>query len=425
MNLKLSNLKGDKKNISALILGESLWGFQTALIFPATVLAVLLPQFGAGERMIGSIDAISAGGIVLPQIIGIYLFRSRKKRKLNLILWHIFVMAPLTFFMGLVILYSNEFSPVFVRWALLLLFLAFVSSIGIILAVWLDWLASIFEQRIRGTAMGLSWTGSAIAGTAGGLLAGFLIRKHPGIEIYAWLHIAASVFMVISIISFFLLDDFDAAKEENPPIDTKVLFSQFRKSLKEKNFRNFLFSRLIARAGFCILPFLAVYYTSSEGGGISNGTVVSCGSAQTMGMAMGCLVLGRLGDLRGHRLGLIIGVISHFIALIILIFSNGMVSCIAAYMAVGIGFSADITSHANMVFETCPHENRVAHITISNLVMAGGAVIFPLLAGFSASVWGLKPLFMVSAFVIIIALFWLIFKVKEPRTEKIISEVPI
>ena len=409
-------MKRETRNISVLVVGESLWGLQSAMIFPATVLAVLLAQFGAGEKMIGSIDAVNYGGIVLPQIIGIYLFRSRKKRKQNLILWHFFFMLPFAILMGFVILFSHRFSAFSVRWALLLLSLFYVLTIGIILPVWLDWIASIFKKENRGTAMGLSWAFSAGLGTVGGLLSGYLIRKNPGTEIYAWLYFAATVIMGLSILTFYFMDDSEAAQIEESDFSTGKLLGNFRKSLQGKNFRSFLYGRLLCRAGFCILPFLAVYYSSAEGGALNTGTVVSCGSAQTLGMALGCLVLGKLGDLRGHRLGLIIGTCSHFTALLVLIFSGGVSSCIAAYFAVGLGFSADITSHANMVFETCPHEDRMAHITISNLIMAIGAIIFPIVAGAIANAWGHKFLFSLSAVIIILALLWMIFKVREPRT---------
>ena len=58
----------DIRNARLNVIGESLWGFQISLIAPMTVFAILLRQYGAGERMIGSIGAIGSGLIVLPHL---------------------------------------------------------------------------------------------------------------------------------------------------------------------------------------------------------------------------------------------------------------------------------------------------------------------------------------------------------------------
>ena len=59
--------------------------------------------------------------------------------------------------------------------------------------------------------------------------------------------------------------------------------------------------------GFGLIPFIAIYYTSSAGGGLAKDYVVASFSAYTLANALGALVLGRLGDRFGHRWGILFG----------------------------------------------------------------------------------------------------------------------
>ena len=74
---------------------EGIWGFQAALIAPATFFSLLLAHYGAGKILIGSIAAIESGGILLSQILGLLWFRSIRHRKRNLVGWHAGVVIPL------------------------------------------------------------------------------------------------------------------------------------------------------------------------------------------------------------------------------------------------------------------------------------------------------------------------------------------
>jgi hypothetical protein len=72
-----------QRNAVLSIAGEAVLGLSWALITPAVVLTVLLQRQGAGERLIGSIYGIETAGTLLPQFLGIYLFRSLRKRKVQ------------------------------------------------------------------------------------------------------------------------------------------------------------------------------------------------------------------------------------------------------------------------------------------------------------------------------------------------------
>lgn len=408
------------------IAGEGLWGFNAALVASSTVLAVLLKEFGAGDRMIGSIGAIESGLTILPQIFGMYFFHSIKHRKRNLIFWHLFAVIPFLFVSGLIICFENHYSPLFARWGLLFSFACFMCGIGFILGVWMDWIAHIFEKGTRGTLMGMTFFSASLMGSMGGLLAGSIISKIEGHFAYAALYFIAGFFATASLLTFFLVKDpaenMEASTQKS--ISISDIMASFRKSLRDDNFKSFLVCRILASLGFCIIPFIAIYFKSADGGGLSNSTIVSCGAAMTFGAAITNLVLGKVGDMYGHRLGIITGTLMQVVTLSIILAASGTVFCIITYFCVGICISSSFISHSNMLLETCPHDHRVAHITVGNLVLSIPLVSSPFLAGIATEHFGIRPVFIICLFFSLLAFAWCLIKVKEPRYV-IISDLQI
>ncbi len=421
MGIQIINKNTISRNALVFIAGEGLWGFNAALVASSTVLAVLLKEFGAGNRMIGSIGALESGLTIIPQIFGMYLFHSMKHRKRNLIFWHLFAVIPFLFISGAIICLENHYSPVVARWGLLLSFACFMCSIGIILGVWMDWIAHIFETKTRGTLMGMTFFAASLMGSIGGLVAGTIISRVEGHFAYAILYFIAGFSATVSLLTFFLVKDpaenMDASAQNG--ISIVDILASFRKSLLDSNFKSFLVCRILASLGFCIIPFIAIYFKSPDGGGLSNSAIVSCGAAMTFGAALSNLTLGKIGDMRGHRVGIIVGTLMQVVTLSIILIASGLTFCIITYFCIGICISSSFLSHTNMLLETCPHDHRLAHITVGNLVLSVPLVLSPFLAGVAAEHFGIRPVFMTCLVFSILAFIWCLLKVKEPRYVKI------
>ncbi|HNT37431.1 MAG TPA: hypothetical protein PKH07_20725, partial [bacterium] len=183
-------------------IGEGIWGFQASFVASATVLTILLQDFGASERLIGSITAIEGVLTSLPSVIGVYLFRSERTRKRGLLLWHAVAMVPFLFVSGALVSYSPHLSARVVRLGLLASFACFMASLGVIVGVWMDWLAHLYDIRIRGTVLGAGFFASATMGSAGGLIAGWILRSYPGRTTFAGFYYLAGVLALLSILCF-------------------------------------------------------------------------------------------------------------------------------------------------------------------------------------------------------------------------------
>ena len=397
------------------LVGESFWGFQMAMISTATVFTLMLRQLGASKPMIGGISAVESGMILLPQFLSFYVFRSRQDRKRHLILWHYACMLPFIFAIGLIVRTGGRNAPL-TLWGCFACFALFNAGMGIVTPAWTDWLAHVFSVGVRGTAMGLAFLASALLGTLGAVVAGRLIGSSPGIGVFSTLYLVAGALACLSIGTFWFIEDPGAGVPDDPgPASDSHVLDHVRQSLQEPNFRAFLVGRMLMAAGFSIVPFITIYYTTLAGGGLSNGRIVSCGAATTIGSAVVTPILGVLGDRIGHRLGLLVGAFAQVVALLIVLLSSGVLSCLAAYTCVGICLGSGFVSHFNMLFETCPHENRIAHIMTANVLM--GLVVGPsaLADGAIASAFGVGIVFRICLGVSIVALGWLTLRLEEPR----------
>ena len=132
-------------------------------------------------------------------------------------------------------------------------------------------------------------------------------------------------------------------------------------------------------------------------------------------MAISTVLLGRLGDRRGHRAGVIVGAAMQVATLLVVLFSRGLASCVAAYAGAGLCAASGYVSHTNMLFETCPHDHRQAHITAANLVLSLPLLLAPVAAGVFAQRFGPRALFGACLVFSAAATAWFALAVREPR----------
>lgn len=406
----------DKHNLALNVVGEGLWGFQANMILSATVLTVLLRSYGAGPRFIGSIAAVETAAVLLPQLLSAYIFTSRKYCRRRLILWHYAAMLPFVLVMGILTLLAARLSPAAFRWLMLLSHMCFFAAIGITTPAWVDWLARIFHVSVRGTIMGWAFFFSAFAGAGGGLAAAWVVARLPSPLSYACLFFAAYVFGMLSISMFAFVDDPAARMDDERTVPhTEQLLAKLAHSLADRNFREYLIGRILGTCGFSIMPFVALHYSQPSSGGLSEAAIIASGAAAAVGAAVGSLLLGRMGDRHGHRLGVVIGAGVQILSLVVMILLPGRTGCVIAFLTAGVGGMGTWVSHSNLMIETCPHDCRIAHISACNIVVGIVGGIMPLVAGMIVNWRGTICLFTVSAVLSVMAFLWLLLRVEEPR----------
>jgi MFS family permease len=412
-----------RHNAFCNVTGEGLWGFSAALVSSGTVLTVLLLRLGAHTSTIGLIPAMEGAALLL-QIVGVQLFRHHRTRKRKIVLWHYLAMIPFLAVMGVAVLAHARLAPQQLVFVLLCGWALFVGAIGVVGAAWADWIAHLFDEKIRGTVTGMSWGFSSLTGVGGMLLAGWLLRRYSFTESYGWLYLASATGATLAITVFLLIRD----PAENAPDETPPRFSQLllagAASLKHANFRAILLGRCLSLAGFCIGPFIAVYFRSAAGGHLADSLIVSLGSAQTLGAAISCIGFGKIGDRLGHRFGFIVGTTFQIACLLSVLLIPGVAGCLLAFLFAGGVIGVVTISYMNLVIESCPHARRAAHLVVGNLIVGPAAVILPMLGSRLAQALGLRALMLESLALSCIALAWITLRVRDPRRLRVESFHP-
>jgi MFS family permease len=297
----------------------------------------------------------------------------------------------------------------------------FMMTIGFVLPVWVDWVAGVFRKEKRGTAFGLASFGSAMAGALSAVVAGRVLKVVEFPVGHAVLFLIGTVFFFVSMLAYLPLKELKKV-ELKPRLSAGELLNRFRISLSDTNFRRYLLSRLFLTAGSGPVVFFAMRFKSAEGGAVPAETIVTLGAALTLSQAVAAVLLGRIGDRFGHKTGAVIVSAAQICALFVAFEFTGAWACGAAFALTGVSVAGAWVSHQNLLFETCPHDCRVAHITVSNLVLAPLTAMVPVLTGKIVALYGTGTAIGICLVPTVLGLGWLVAAVKEPRTIPVRTE---
>lgn len=272
-----------------------------------------------------------------------------------------------------------------------------------------------FIQRFADQHLECLFFCSASLGIVGGLVSGALLKKYDNLYIFSVLYIIAGVIAIISLSAFWFVDDKHVQNDSSGQPDWQELKQHIRRLFVSRPFLCLIAWKILASVAACVIPFVAMYYCSAAGGLLRDSTVVSCGAALSAGVAIAHLTLGRLGDMKGHRLRILIGSVAEVFMCLILLFVRGVAGCVLVYLSAGISFSSLFLSYLNLLIDTVPERGRVVYLSIASLTIALISLMFPAVAGVIAQTWGVKMLFVIVLLFSITALSWIVLFIEEPR----------
>lgn len=195
----------------------------------------------------------------------------------------------------------------------------------------------------------------------------------------------------------------------------RELLNRFAMSLNDSNFVHYLVGRLLLTAGGVAVAFFAVHFQSEAGGGLAEASIIGLGAFVVLPQGVSSYWLGRIGDRRGHRWGVVLGAFAQVASIAAAVAGRGAMACLACFFLLGIASAAGVVSHQNFIYETCPHDNRVAHITLSNLVLSPLIVLMPIGAGALIGRVGMIRGMGVCWLISVLGAFYMLLLVDEPR----------
>jgi MFS family permease len=232
---------------------------------------------------------------------------------------------------------------------------------------------------------------------------------------YSAVAAAGVVFFLIALAVLSRVKEPDSLRAPYTPLRPGDLFRRFGHSLSEVNFRRYLIGRILMTLGAGGAAFYALHFQSEAGGGVPEATVIKLSSVLLIGQCLVSYPLGRLGDRMGHKVGVVLGAFGQVAAILVAFLATGPVACGAAFALCGMAWAAAWVCHVNMLFETCPHDSRVAHITLSNMVLGPVLALVPMGTGWLVEAVSVRTGIGLTLIPTLLGVIWLAFAVREPR----------
>jgi MFS family permease len=314
---------------------------------------------------------------------------------------------------ALSILFFSSNAPYFALFLFFLFFLWQGLGEGIVVIAWQDLLAKIFPINRRGRFFGISGFFESILSVVGASLAAYILITKTFPYNFAYLFLLTFFGLCIAWIFLALIRE-----PSKPPIKEKVIYKEYFRKLPElisqdKNFRSFLISRIFLGFGRMGIGFLIIFgilqwqLTDSFVGKL---TVILF-----VAQMIASLSLGFMADRKGHRLNIIIGLLSLMTAMVMTVLGHQPWILYFVFILVGIDKAIETLSAQIIVFEFAQEENRPTYIGIASTVAGVFGGVSPIIGGLIYKVWGYQTLFLTALILLFISFVVMITKVKEPR----------
>jgi len=416
----------ERANAIRCVAAEGLFGVGIGFVAVVTVLPLLLKKsLSASDFEVGLAVSIGTAGWAMLQPVSVLLFGGRRKTNRFLVPWGLSFVVPTYLGMAAAVYFLASSQPRLCAILLLTLLAIRVFGGGAVTPFWFDWQAAIFPRDIRGRVIGMMAGASALGFSVGAYAAGVAQGRFTFPLNYSLLFVISVAFFVIGLGVYALVRQPDSVEAPAPPLKPRELFSRFGHSLRDVHFQSYTIGRILLALGSGAAAFYAVHFNSPEGGGLAVDTVVKLGMFIAIPQVAASYVLGRLGDHVGHKSGVVIGASAQLASIAAAFLGHGSVACVLAFVFLGISGSAAWVSHLNFLVETCPHDSRVAHITLSNIIIQPLLFLVPMGTG-----WMMQQLtnratgIGLTLIPTVLGVAWLAFVLREPRDTQLPARRP-
>lgn len=399
-------------NFSVNVLDNMLFVLALSFVSRETIMPLLVSHLTDSKILIGFIPAIYSISYYLPQLFVANRAESMKRKLPFVVLISGLVQRPPYLIAGFAILLFAQEAPII---SLILLFFCIgVGAFGggVVTPAWFTMIGKIIPVHRRGIFWGLSDGLGMMVGLVGAFFVGITLDVIAYPLNFATLFLIASIVMVFSWVALALTREPESPIVK-PQIPLRHYFKQLPVILRENhNYRRFMISYSINRLSMMAISFFIVYGNERfnlSGADVGMLTAILIGSQAVMQ-----LVLGWLGDRKGHKLNLSISAFVIVVATILVIGATDLTSLIPAFMLLGTAIASDSISKFNIVLEFAVPEDQPTFIGLTNTILAPVTFVGPILAGWIAE-FSFQGMFVVSMLCGIIGGLLMLLWVKEPR----------
>lgn len=372
------------------------------LISFSAILPIMLKDLKGNYSEISLIPALASLGFGLPQIISFKVFKKRKIWKFLLFYLHLFAAIPILFLsLSIFFNFSNMKTLIISGWAI------YCATVGLLFPIWVNFLAKTTKEENRGRIFGLIFFSQTIAGGIGVFISG-KIYGNSFDNLRSSIIFFLSFLTMVSASTFFLKVDEVEESEENPP---KKLI-KFKELLKEYKLLIFYFiSRICARASYIIVSSFYIL-NIVEHKLLKTENATKLGTIALFSQAFASLILGNLGDKKGHKK--ITGFALYFflLSILLLILFHNIYSFILLAISLGIYFASDFTTFNNLLFSIVKDEDRSYALSYLGFFNTFPQFLLPLICGYLLGITNFFTLYIISLSFLIISITT-IYKIKK------------
>ena len=348
------------------------------------VIPLFLSELGAPSGI-----AVSVGGgfsflISAPQLISAILGRNIRNLKLAVLFVHSLVWVPL-FIMGFTFtFFPPTGSSAWIFY--LFLFVFYGLGLGIVIPIWADFLNAVTLRKVRGTFFGLSFALGSFGSFLGGILLRYILKS--GIPFPQNFGAGFFIFFFSVVIATIIYIGYrvNENRRQRSPLSLKD-FSALAKTIVigHKNFQKYILSRIFCCAHLPAVSLYPVYCQQKFGFDISEAgtfTIINV-------IASGCAsyFTGKIGQRFGYKSGMIFFCFSHFLAVLLAIFSQNMAWVYAIFLCVGMANGAFMPAAMNMVYDFAGDKDNKLYMALIDSFLAPFVVFFIFLTSMLTE-WG-------------------------------------
>ncbi|MDT8717638.1 MFS transporter [Clostridium sp. 19966] len=408
-----------QKNVKYNFILNSVDGaaFSLGLVFISfnTIFPVFLKKLGANNFLISLIPFITIAGSSFPQLFAAHYVKNLSVKK------------PFTAFIGLLqripwlilgtvtVIWGSK-APNIVLFSALFMLVFYMVAGGLSGPVWFDLISKITPISLRGRLMSARAIIGQLFGIIGSFFTAYIIGNIAYPYNYAALFFICFAILMISWAAFVFLKEPEDEVNENTE-DFWLFVKGIPSILKgNKDFRSFVISRAFFELGIAVTAFYSVY--SIKHFSLPDSYAGIFTTVTSIAYVAGNLVLGYLGDKKGHKLNLVIGMISCALGAIIAMLAGNVAIFYIIFVLASIAQGARDVSVSNITVEFCSSSERAAYIAISSIIMIPiSLIVLPM--GSIADIFGYNYLFLITMLSSIAAFAILYFKVRDPRHKHI------
>jgi len=426
-----------------------------AMLSYYSVMTMFVTALGFGSMSIALINGIVYLGFALPQVPAAYFLESKRIKKY----WVGLLQLAASFCMfsfGLLLFALEGKNSLLI----MILFIAFYSIGNIIYGCAMPSQFALFNKIVPanklGSLLGIMFVSNSIAGIVGGMVVKAAFQRWPvnntdpdfSLTAFKFLFVSAFFLMLMATLSLISIKE-----EEGEPVEKKESFAKYVLGIavylkRDPNLIKFFIGKNLMFGQFVTKLFYVTYAVVQLGVNPENaGTFISC---FLFGFFVSGLTLAKLADRYGPKFLLVLSQALALTGVLGAIFPSAAAVVVTPVFTFGYAFLniilgpfdihlilepgyhtvfyavfffgglsqiCDNVGYSNMAFQSCPIDDKTTFIGFVNLFTFIMPVIMPFVFGWfeAAGYVSIRAIFIINAFVMIVAMLWITFMVDNPE----------